>query len=118
MKHVEAILKMIKPGYDVRPIAVRWRKPNPWFKRGTVFRCALDTLRAAGKPLTVRELALAMLVAKGVTDTPPKAVRDLFGAVQSSLRNHKDSIVIENVETHPAQWSIRSQAPVGADRMD
>jgi hypothetical protein len=26
-----------------------------------------------------------MLAAKGITDAPPKAVRDLFGAVQSSL---------------------------------
>jgi hypothetical protein len=118
MKHVEAVLRMLDPTYNVRPIAVRRRKPNPWFKRGTVFRCALDALRAAGKPLTVRELALAMLAAKGVTDAPPKAVRDLFGAVQSSLRNHKDGIVIENVETHPAQWSIRGQASFGADRMD
>jgi hypothetical protein len=68
MKHVEAVLKMIEPGYDVRPIAVRRRKPNPWFKRGTVFRCALDALRAAGQPLTIREIALAMLAAKGVMD--------------------------------------------------
>src|SRR6266511_587441 len=65
MKHVEAVLKMLDRGYDVRPIAVRRRKPNPWFKRGTVFRCALDALRAAGKPLTTREIALAMLTAKG-----------------------------------------------------
>ena len=106
MKHVEAVLKMIEPGYDVRPIAVRRRKPNPYFKRGTVFRCALDALRAAGRPLTVREIALAMLAAKRVTDAPPKAVRDLFGAVQSSLRNHKGGSVVEDTSAHPARWSV------------
>jgi hypothetical protein len=47
MVHVEAVLKMLEPGYDVRPIAVRRRKPNPWFKRGTVFRHALDAIRTA-----------------------------------------------------------------------
>jgi hypothetical protein len=46
-------------------IAVRRRQPNPYFKRGTVFRAALDALRAAGTPLTIREIALAMLAAKG-----------------------------------------------------
>ncbi len=56
----------------VRPIAVRRRKPNPWFKRGTVFRCAPDALRAAGKPVTIRETALAMLAAKGIADAPPR----------------------------------------------
>ncbi len=106
MRHVEAVLKMIEPGYDVRPIAVRRRKPNQWFRRGTVFRCALDALRAAGKPLTTREVALAMLAAKGVTDASPKAVRDLFGGVQSSLRNHKGGNVVEDATAHPARWSI------------
>jgi hypothetical protein len=98
MKHVEAVLKMIEPGYDVRPIAVRRRKPNPWFKRGTVFR--------RGRPLTVREIALAMLAAKGITDASPKAVRDLFGAVQSSLRNHKGGAVVEDATAHPSRWSL------------
>jgi hypothetical protein len=65
MVHVEAVLKMLEPGYDVRPIAVRRRKPNPWFKRGTVFRYALDALRVAGAPLTSREIVLEMLAAKG-----------------------------------------------------
>ena len=106
MKHVEAVLKMIEPGYDVRPIAVRRRKPNPYFKRGTVFRCALDALRGAGKPLTVREIALAMLAAKRVTDAPPKAVRDLFGAVQAALRNKRGETVVEDTTTKPACWSL------------
>ena len=47
MLQVEAVMKMLQPGYDVRPIAVRRRKLNPWFKRGTVFRAALDVLRTA-----------------------------------------------------------------------
>jgi hypothetical protein len=106
MKHVEAVLKMLDPDYDVRPIAVRRRKPNPWFKRGTVFRCALDALRKAGKPLTTREVVLAMLAAKGVTDASPKATRDLGGAVQSALRNHKGRNVIAIGDTYPERWSI------------
>lgn len=106
MKQVEAVLKLLDPGYSVRSISIRRRKPNPYFKRGTVFRAALDVLRAAGKPLGTREIVLGMLAAKGVTDAPPKAVRDLGGAVQAALRKHAGHDLIENRDTDPARWSI------------
>jgi hypothetical protein len=35
-----------------------------------------------------------MLATKGVTDAGPKATRDLGGAIQSSLRNHKGANVV------------------------
>ena len=71
---------MLDPDYDVRPIALRGRKPNPWFKRGTVFRCC-------------------------ITDAPPR--RHLFGAVQSWLRNHKGTAVVEDMSAHPARRALR-----------
>ncbi len=60
MKHVEAVLRMLDPDYNVRSISVRRRKLNPWFKLGTVFRHALDVLRSAEAPLTAREITFAM----------------------------------------------------------
>ena len=106
MVHVEAVLKMLDPAYDVRPIAVRRRKPNPWFKRGTVFREALGVLRKAEGPLTGREITWRMLVAKGVTDPDKKAARDLWGAVNSSLQNHKGKSVERVREGVPARWQL------------
>jgi len=106
MVHVEAVLKMLEPGYDVRPIAVRRRKPNPWFKRGTVFRHALDAIRTAAGPLTAREMAVAMLASKGITDASPKAIRDLAGAVQTSLHNHKGGNVTAIGNTYPERWMV------------
>jgi hypothetical protein len=64
MMQVEAVMKLLQPGYDVRPIAVRRRKPNPWFKRGTMFRYTLDALRQGNRPMTAREVAEAMLAAR------------------------------------------------------
>jgi hypothetical protein len=61
MLHVEAVLKMLEPGFNVRPIAVRRRKLNPWFKRGTLFRHALDVLRMAEVSFTTREIVERML---------------------------------------------------------
>ncbi len=106
MVHVEAVLKMLQPGYDVRPIAVRRRKPNPWFKRGTVWRSALEVLRVADRPLTAREITDRMLVAKGVQEPASKAVRDLVGAVQTSLRNHDGSTVTALSQENPTKWAL------------
>jgi hypothetical protein len=48
MRAVEAVLKMFDPDYNVRAISARRRVTgNPWFKRGTLFRAALDVLRTA-----------------------------------------------------------------------
>jgi len=106
VKHVEAVLKMLQPGYSVRAIAVRRRKANPWFRRGTIYRRALDVLRAAQGPLTAREVAEAMLAKQGATGVPKKRVIDLAGSVLSSLRKHKDRGVVAVGEGLPAQWMI------------
>ena len=52
MRHVEAVIKMLDPGYNLARITVKRRKPNKWFKRGTLYRRALDVLRTATEPMT------------------------------------------------------------------
>jgi hypothetical protein len=74
---VEAVMKMLAPGFNVQAIAVRRRTPNPWFGSGTVYRAALEVLRAAPGPMTAREIAEAMLAAKGITGTPMRKVSNL-----------------------------------------
>lgn len=62
MRHVEAVLKMFDPTFSVRAISARRRvQGNPWFKRGTLIRQALDVLRSAAGPLTVKEITDACL---------------------------------------------------------
>jgi len=109
MRHVEAVLKLIEPGYDVRPIAVRRRKPNPYFKRGTVFRAALDVLRKATGPMTTAEISAAMLAAKGFQNVPDKAVRDFRGAVQSALKKYNGGSLTGNGA--PICWSLNASKP-------
>jgi hypothetical protein len=48
MMQVEAVLQMLQPGFSVAGIAAKRRnKSNPWFKRGTLLRSAVDVLRRA-----------------------------------------------------------------------
>ena len=107
MKHVEAVLRMYDPNYDVAAIVGRRRiNGNPWFKRGTLFRGAIDALRTAAKPLTARELVIAMLAAKGIKNAPAARVRSLRGGVTNSLRNNEGKTVECVGEGSPMRWRI------------
>jgi hypothetical protein len=88
MRHVEAVIKMLDPAYSLRAISVKRRQPNPWFKRGTVYRRAVDVLRTVTEPLTAREIAEWVLVAANIKTPHKAALADLTGSVLASLRNH------------------------------
>ena len=106
MRHVEAVLKLLQPGYDVRPIAVRRRKPNPWFKRGTVFRAVLDVLRYAPAPMTARQIVESMLRAKGITKPDRKDVRAFVTTVQTCLQSNAGRTVVNVAEGMPGRWKV------------
>jgi hypothetical protein len=56
MMQVEAVLLMLQPRFNIKSIAAKRRnKSNPWFKRGTLFRSAVDVLRRATSPMTPRD---------------------------------------------------------------
>jgi hypothetical protein len=104
MRHVEAVIKMLDPSYSLRAISVKRRKPNPWFKRGTVYRRAVDALRTAEQPLTARDIAERVLVTANINIKRPDkgALADLIGTINSSLRNHAGRGVQRTNEGSPA----------------
>jgi hypothetical protein len=108
MRCVEAVIRLFDPAYDVRRITARRRyKGNAWFKRGTIMRHALETLREAQGPLTAREIAERMLAAKGMSGVTPKAMRSLVGSVQVSLQNHDGKTVTRIGEGMPGRWRLK-----------
>jgi hypothetical protein len=107
MRSVEAVIKMLDPGYSLRAISVKRRQPNPWFKRGTVYRRAVDVLRTATEPLTAREIAERVLAAANVANSDKDALADLAGSVLASLRNHKGKGIERANEGTPARWRLK-----------
>lgn len=106
MRHVEAVIRMFDPAYDVRRITVRRRnRENPWFRRGTMFRAALDVLRTATGPMTSREIAERLLADKGATPTLPQ-LRDLVAGLNSCLRRFDGKAVRNVAEGMPARWVV------------
>jgi hypothetical protein len=108
MHAVEHVIRLFDPSYNVSRIAARRRyKGNAWFRRGTILPRALDVLRKAQAPLTAREIAEAMLVAKGARDNAsPKALRSLIASVQTSLANQDDKTVTRAGEGMPMRWRV------------
>ena len=106
MKHVEAVLHLLHPGFNARQIAAKRKNAlNPWFKRGTIFRAALETLRAAPAPMTGDEIAVALLQSKGIAEPTREQRRHMWGAVSSSLRNHEGKTVAGD-DGRPRRWRI------------
>ena len=105
MKHVEAVLKLLEPNYTLRRVVVRRREHNGHFKRGTMFRLAIDVLRKAEEPLTCREIVERMFAAQSVSEPPLKAFQTVTGGIHASLMNNKGKTVVSDGKM-PAQWQL------------
>jgi hypothetical protein len=107
-RHVAAVIKMFSPEYDVKAIAARRTyKANAWFPRGKLFRSALDVMRCATEPLTVRQIVERMLAAKGIANARPDQVRGLQSAVLASLRNREGKGRVQMADDRiPARWRL------------
>jgi hypothetical protein len=111
MKHVEAVLKMLAPGFNVASIAAKRRnRENPYFERGQIFRHVLGILREAPAPMTTREIVIALLNSRGVPEPSTHAIRTMFGAVATSLRNHRGKTVESVGEGKPVRWRLRQES--------
>jgi hypothetical protein len=107
MQHVEAVIRLFDPAYNVTRIAARRRyKGNGIFKRGTILRHALDVLRKTQGPLTAREITQRMLAARSVAAPAPKAMRSLIASVQTSLQLHNGKTVKRVGEGMPGRWTV------------
>jgi hypothetical protein len=107
-KAVEAVIKLFDPEFNARAISARRRVTgNPWFKRGTLFRHALDVLRKATAPMTVTEIAAAMLAAKGVEPTRKQRL-GIEAGVRCSLENNTGKGVGRVGEGVPKRWQLKN----------
>ena len=107
MLAVEHVIKLFDPDFNARTISARRRqKTNPWFKRGTLFREALDVMRTAAGPLTVGEITAAVLAAKGIRDATMKQRNGITAGIRSCLEANAGKTVQRVGEGVPGRWKI------------
>lgn len=106
MIQVEAVMKMLDPDFNARAISAKRRNTgNPWFKRGTLYRNAVDTLRRSGQPMTADEICRALLVGKTPVATR-KQENALQAAILAALRDHAGKGVEQVGDARPARWVL------------
>jgi hypothetical protein len=104
MVQVEAVIKMLAPDFNVARIAPKRRVVgNPWFKRGTLYRSAVDVMRRAGAPMTAREITDALIAEKAPTATRKQAI-DIQAAILASMRKRDGGTVAG--DGSPARWRL------------
>jgi hypothetical protein len=93
---------MLNPAFNARSISAKRRNVgNPWFKRGTLYRAVVDTLRRAEKPMTADDICKALLVGKSPEATR-KQENNLQATILAALRKRDGKSVIS--EGIPAKW--------------
>ena len=114
MMHVEAVIKMLDPAYNLNRIAVKRRTANRWFKRGTLYRKALDVLRTAEQPLTATDIARKMLEAHNVKNAGKTEAQIVAQGILRGLLSHNGKGVQNVVEGKPAKWQLTGkEKPAG-----
>jgi hypothetical protein len=108
-RHVEAVMKMLDPAYNLARITVKRRQPNKWFKRGTLYRRAVDVLRTAAGPMTTAEIGAAVLTAEGI-EASKEAAQGVALGIQHSRKNHEGKGVERAGDSSPARWRLREAA--------
>lgn len=107
MAHVDAVIRMFKPGYEIDKIATKrsFGKNPAGVPKGAGSRHALSVLREAGEALTANDIAGRVLVKLGKVDTP-EARQMLAASIVSTFSRRKDRAVKYDASTHPGRWTL------------
>jgi hypothetical protein len=108
MLHIEAVIKMLDPAYNLARITVKHRKANGWFKRGTLYRKALDVLRTAEQPMMATDIARKMLETHNVKNAGKTEAQIVAQGILRGLLNHNGKGVQNVAEGKPARWRLSS----------
>ena len=110
LETLDAALKIVAPDLDIPAIAPKMVKPPAdWSRRGEMGRLCLDILRAAGKPLTTREIAAELIVRRGLTATP-QLLNLMVRRVGGCLRDKRERGQVENAPTRGGlylEWQLK-----------
>jgi hypothetical protein len=108
LEHVVAVLRMLDPDFDataIRPV-IR-NRPNPYFRRHQAPVIVMQILRAADRPMTTTEIAMAVFAARGVEPTGHE-FRNMSALVRFNLLKLVDRTVIRECKGRLVWWSIKA----------
>lgn len=91
LEHLDQTLLMFDPDYRVETINPKaFRPPEDWSKRGQMTRLILGILRQAAEPMTARDIAVQLMLERGLDQSDQKLVRLMTKRCGVALRGMRD----------------------------
>jgi hypothetical protein len=114
LEHLDATLCLFDPAAVPEAIEPKvWRPKADWAKRGEMTRVCLDTLRKASAPLCNRDIALALMTARGMDTDDDRLVKLIAKRVGCCLRAQREIARVTS-EDGPGQTVVWRLPPVAA----
>lgn len=106
LESLDATILQFDPSHRVEAIRPRaLRPPKDWSNRGQMSRIVLSILRQAAEPLTTRDIALELLVARAMDKKDIKLLKLMTKRVGVALRIQRDNGVVK-AEQGPGQFVL------------
>lgn len=97
LESLDKTLLMFDPSYQIASIKPKaFRPPEDWSKRGEMTRLILGILRQATEPLTSQDIALQLMLERGLNRDDTKLARLMTKRVGVALRGLRDRDVAQS----------------------
>jgi hypothetical protein len=91
LEHLDRTLLMFDPDYRIETIKPKaFRPPEDWSKRGQMTRLIMGILRQAAEPLSARDIAVQLMLERGLDTSSDKLVRLMAKRCGVALRGMRD----------------------------
>ncbi len=92
LETIDAAIVQFAPDYKVEAIRPRAiRPPSDWSHKGQMSRIVLSILRQSAEPMTTRDIALELLVARALDRSDQRLFRLMVKRVGVALRTQRDN---------------------------
>jgi hypothetical protein len=106
LENLDATIVQFEPDFKVESIAPKaFRPPADWSNRGEMTRICLSILRQATEPLTSRDIALELLIARAMDKSDQRLLRVMRSRVATALRLQRDKGVVRSIQG-PGQYNV------------
>ncbi len=106
LENLDATIMQFEPDFRVETIRPKaFRPPKDWANRGEMTRIVLSVLRQAAEPLTSRDVAVELLMARAMDKSDQRLLRLMTKRVGVALRLQRDKGVVQS-DQGPGQYML------------
>ena len=105
LDHIEHVIRLFQQDWREDNATIVPRKPSRWPKRGQGIQTALAVLREASKPMTVREIVLAVFERLGQPVPTKDELRLQVSTIGARIKQSEGKGIVA-VDGYPTRWKL------------